>query len=56
MEKNTWFVNCLRVQLYGLKQSPKCWNSTGFVQATGDPCFYVASKGEIFLIAMCFTF
>ena len=42
--------------IYDLKQSPRCWNSTldscpkkmGFVQATGDPCFYVALEGEIF--------
>ena len=24
----------------------------GFVQATGDPCLYVAVEGEIFLIAV----
>ena len=24
----------------------------GFVQATGDPCLYVSSEGEIFLITV----
>ena len=43
-----------------MKQSPRCWNFTldgclkkmGFVQATGDPCLYVALEGDIFLIAV----
>ena len=45
----------LKRSLYGLKQSPCCWNSTldeylkrlGFVQLTNDPCINVASGGEI---------
>jgi hypothetical protein len=45
----------LKRSLYGLKQSPRCWNSTldeflkqlGFVQSTSDPCIYVASDGEL---------
>lgn len=45
----------LKRSLYGLKQSPRCWNSTldeflkqlGFVQSTSDPCIYVASHGEL---------
>ena len=48
------------MSIYGLKQSPRCWNSAldscpnkmGFVQATGDPCLYVTLEGEIFLIAV----
>ena len=36
----------LRRSIYGLEQSPRCWNSVldrklkemGFVQSTGDPC------------------
>ena len=43
-----------------LKQSPRCWNSAldnqlkrmGFVQAKGDPCIYMASEGEMFMIAV----
>ena len=45
--------------MHGLKQSPRCWNSAldshlkemGFVQVGGDPCLYIASEGEMFLIA-----
>ena len=40
----------LKKSIYGLKQSPRCWNSTldrhlqkmGFVPTTSDPCLYVA--------------
>ena len=50
----------LKKSIYGLKQSPRCWNSalndylkqTGFVQAAGDPCLYMASEGQMFLIAI----
>ena len=50
----------LQKSIYGLKQSPRCWNSAlddylkkmGFVQAAGDPCLYMASEGEMFLIAI----
>ena len=39
----------LKQSLYGLKQSPQCWNkvlteflmSGSFVQSSGDPCLYV---------------
>ena len=45
----------LKHSLYGLKQSPRCWNSTlddylkqlGFGRSTSDPCIYVASNGEM---------
>ena len=51
----------LKKSIYGLKQSPRCWNSVlddylkklGFVQVPADPCLYVlASEGEICLIAV----
>ena len=50
----------LKRSIYGLKQSPRCWNSVldnqskrmGFVQAKGDPCIYMASEGEMFIIAV----
>ena len=50
----------LKKSIYGLKQSPRCWNSIldqflkkiGFVQAISDPCLYIASEGELFLIAV----
>ena len=50
----------LKKSIYGLKQSPRCWNSSlddylkklGFLQAAGDPCLYMASEGEMFLIAI----
>ena len=53
-------VGKLKKSIYGLKQSPRCWNSVlddylkkmGFVQAAGDPCLYIASVGEMFLIAI----
>ena len=43
--------------IYGLKQSPRCWNSAlddylkkmGFVQAAGDPCLYMSTEGEMFI-------
>ena len=49
----------LKKCLYGLKQSPRCWNEAlakhlkkmGFEQANSDPCVYTAS-GELFLIAV----
>ena len=45
---------------YGLKQSPRCWNHTlhnqltemGFVQTASDPCLYMASEGEMVIIAI----
>ena len=49
----------LKKSIYGLKQSPRCWNlafdnylkQTRFVQAAGDPCLYMASEEEMLLIA-----
>lgn len=50
----------LKKSLYGLKQSSRCWNSAldthlkrmGFIQSAGDPCLYMSSEGEMFLIAV----
>ena len=50
----------LKQSIYGLKQSPRCWNfaldshlkKMGFEQAKGDPCLYMASEGELFIIAV----
>ena len=50
----------LKRSIYGLKQSPRCWNfaldshlkKMGFEQAKGDPCLYMASEVELFLIAV----
>ena len=50
----------LKRSIYGLRQSPRCWNSTldrhlqkmGFVPTTSDPCLYTASEGEMFVIGV----
>ncbi len=51
----------LNRSIYGLKQSPRCWNivldeqlkKMGFVQTTVDPCIYItAATGEMFFIAV----
>lgn len=51
----------LKKSLYGLKQSPRCWNNkfhsfmekNCFVRSTADPCIYVRqSKDEKLLIAI----
>ncbi|KAK3725314.1 hypothetical protein QZH41_002591 [Actinostola sp. cb2023] len=51
----------LNKSLYGLKQSPRCWNYTldehlksmGFVQTPSDPCIYVSDEDAIpFIIAV----
>ena len=47
-------VSKLKQSLYGLKQSPRCWNYTldthlksmGYVQSTSDPYIYTLSEGE----------
>lgn len=44
----------LKKSLYGLKQSPRCWNNkfhsfmkkNGFTRSTADPCIYIRHKGE----------
>ena len=50
----------LKQSLYGLKQSPRCWNSTldtqlktmGYVQSNNDPCIYMSSDGEFSIIGV----
>ena len=52
----------LKRSIYGLKQSPRCWNHSldsrlkemKFKQTSGDPCLYVHlnSEGEMFLVAV----
>ena len=45
----------LKRSIYGLEQSPHCWNSVldeylkqfGFVQLTNDPCIYIMACGEM---------
>ncbi|KAK3895615.1 hypothetical protein Pcinc_000538 [Petrolisthes cinctipes] len=49
----------LKKSIYGLKQSPRCWNyaldsslrELGFVQTSGDPCIYVNLE-EFFIVAV----
>ena len=48
----------LKRSLYGLKQSPRCWNkrfvdylsTLGFVMSDADPCLYVRKSGECKII------
>ena len=50
----------LNRSIYGLKQSPRCWNSAldvclkamGFAQSPSDPCVYTSTEGEMFVIAV----
>ena len=50
----------LRKSIYGLKQSPRCWNAAldkqlrgmGFVQSTSDPCIYADAGGDTFFIGV----
>ena len=50
----------LNRSIYGLKQSPRCWNtafddhlkSMNFEQTRGDPCLYVSTQGEPAIIAV----
>ena len=51
----------LKKSLYGLRQSPRCWNSTldaklremGFRQTPSDPCMYItSSEGEPLILAV----
>ena len=46
--------------IYGLKQSPRCWNQAldaqlklmGFKQSTGDPCIYTSTTDGLFILAV----
>ena len=50
----------LKKSIYGLKQSPRCWNKTftefmkdlGFKQSTSDPCVFVRSQQELEILAV----
>ncbi len=39
----------LKQSLYGLKQSPRCWNAR-FLQSNSDPCIYIAAVDEVAVI------
>ena len=50
----------LKCSLYGLKQSPRYWNSVldkylkehRFLQSASDPCIYVATEGEMIIVSV----
>ena len=50
----------LKQSIYGLRQSPRCWNfnvdcklkEMGFQQAPSNPCLYVNKEGEMFFMAV----
>ena len=61
VDKDRQHLVCkLKHSIYGLKQSPRCWNSAldaqlsrmGFIQTTSDPCLYTSTEGEPFIIAV----
>ena len=45
----------LKRSMYGLKQSPRCWNAVndeylkelGFLQSNSDPCVYIDVVGDV---------
>ena len=45
----------LKWSIYGLKQSPRCWNQAldaqlklmGFKQSTSDPCIYTSTTDDL---------
>ncbi len=58
--ENPDLVCKLKRSLYGLKQSPRCWNTVldeqlkdiGLVQHKEDPCLYTATGGETVIVAV----
>ena len=52
---------CRLKSIYGLKQSPRCWNTVlnahlkrmGFSQSKSDPCIYVSGGENPFYIGVC---
>ena len=59
-EGNEHLVCQLKRSIYGLKQFPRCWNSTidgylkqlGFLQSNSDPCVYIAAVGEMVVVGV----
>ena len=60
-EKKKDMVCLLKKSIYGLKQSPRCWNQTlhnqlmkmGFNQTESEPCIYVRNDGkDLILLAV----
>ena len=57
MEGNHHLMCKLKKSIYGLKQSPRCWNvalynhlcDIGFTQSTSDPCIYTSEGGSVLL-------
>lgn len=53
----------LQKSLYGLKQSPRCWNekfhtcmsSLGFSRSSADPCLYIKISGKIFICLVLYV-
>ena len=60
VEGKKHLVYRLKQSLYGLKQSPRCWNSAldahlkdmGYVQSTNDPSVYTLSERELSIIGV----
>ena len=50
----------LKRSIYGLKQSPRCWNQAldaqlkmvGFKQSASDPCIYTSTSDGLFILAV----
>ena len=44
----------LKRSLYGLKQSPRCWNSAldAHLRSNSDPCIYVAAIDELMVVGV----
>ena len=55
------YASKLKKNLYGLKQSPRCWNtsidrhlkSIGFKQTTSDSCIYTKSEENLLNVDCC---
>lgn len=53
----------LKRSLYGLKQSPRCWNKLimeslllkGFNQSTADPCLYIRNKNGNMMLVLIYV-
>ena len=50
----------LKKSIYGLKQSPRCWNQAldtqlkamGFKQSSNDPCIYISTTDSLLILAV----